>query len=435
MCRYQGKYAPDDEPFDEKDLVATSPTTAQNFRDARDKWLKPHWDKLRGIFTDEAARVARQLGYCDPDGKGSINDLVRERMLVGDGKVTREYGAAYRPLTDEERATDPKYGKMSHVVDKRTGKILPVGEMGGSANLYKDGAGRIVLGFKNVRISVRDNVHSNSAVILDVAADSNKNEAELAVSMISDAARRLPGILGVVYDTALQGTHINTLARQGLVTVAPITAKENSGKGRNSSKRVEKTGPLAPQDHRLVDGSICTHQFTHNGGQVCEQKTNAAGAKTSHSLGDPHLELRPDKTAVRLYAAFTVTCDRHTALTGQTYQFQVRWNIAAKPDPGHHGTPVNIAENVRAIPPRGPKYKACYGWRETIENENHQSDLHKYQSRGRAKTARNMLINEIGFAMVVNGVALKQAQARRATTGQAQHMSGTAAPPGLPAAA
>jgi hypothetical protein len=45
------------------------------------------------------------------------------------------------------------------------------------------------------------------------------------------------------------------------------------------------------------------------------------------------------------------------------------------------------------------------------------------------------LINEIGFAMVVNGVALKQAQARRATTGQAEHMSGTAAPPGLPAAA
>ena len=90
------------------------------------------------------------------------------------------------------------------------------------------------------------------------------------------------------------------------------------------------------------------------------------------------------------------------------YNFSLRWNIAAPDQPG--SKTLNVAENVRAVPPGGPGYQRCYGWRQTIENDNNQSDLRKFQARGRAKAAENALINEIGLAMVVNGVALQQAE-------------------------
>jgi hypothetical protein len=36
-----------------------------------------------------------------------------------------------------------------------------------------------------------------------------------------------------------------------------------------------------------------------------------------------------------------------------------------------------VAENIRALPPGGPKYTAAFGWRQSIENDNNQSDKRK----------------------------------------------------------
>lgn len=415
VCKYQRKYRPHDEPFDVRALRCGPKLTAQNFRDARKSWLAPHWDRLRDTYRPHAAAAARELGYCDPSGPGGINELRRERMLVGDGKVTSEPGSIYRPLTAAEIASDQKYGEMSHVRDKRTGKIIPVAQMTGSAWIYKDGAGRVTIGYKTARVSVRDNVHSNSTIILDVAADDDRDEAKLALKMLIDAKAALPGTLGVVYDAALRGTHLATLARHGLVTVAPIAAKENPGRGRNSSKRVEKQGNAGAYSHDLDNGTQCVHELAYRGGQVCEVTVDAAGRKLLHPLGDPHLELRSGKQIQRLYVRYDLTCHRHEATENKLYAFSIRWNLSGTTT--EHGTKdkFNVAENIRALPPAGPKYTAAFGWRQTIENDNNQSDRRKVLGRGRSHGARHNLINEIGFAMVITGIAVQQARARRAT--------------------
>ena len=44
--------------------------------------------ELQEAFEVNAAEVAQELGYCDPNARGSINDMTRERVAATDGKVT-----------------------------------------------------------------------------------------------------------------------------------------------------------------------------------------------------------------------------------------------------------------------------------------------------------------------------------------------------------
>jgi hypothetical protein len=281
--------------------------------------------------------------------------------------------------------------------------------MAGSASIYKDGAGRVTIGHKVVRIAVRDNVHSNSSIILDVASGSERDEAKLAVGMLLGLKAELPGALGVVYDTALRGTHIRSLATGGLITVCPVTAKQNQGRGSHSAKRVEKQGPAGNRAHALPDGTVCVHEFLHRGGQILENNLDSAGQVQLVNLGDPTIEIRRGKKHHRVYARYDITCRRHQTADNAVYTFQGRWNITEE----HADTKAfNVAENVRVVPPRGETYLRTYGWRQTIENENNQSDRRKFLGRGRSMDPLNHLINEIGISMVTTGIAVQQARQR-----------------------
>jgi hypothetical protein len=65
-----------------------------------------------------------------------------------------------------------------------------------------------------------------------------------------------------------------------------------------------------------------------------------------------------------------------------------------------------------------------YGYRQTVENENNQSDERKYQRRGRSHDSFDNLLNELGVAMIVTGVAVQ----RYANGWQ---LAGASAPQGL----
>lgn len=73
------------------------------------------------------------------------------------------------------------------------------------------------------------------------------------------------------------------------------------------------------------------------------------------------------------------------------------------------------------MPPRGDTYQRVYGWRQTIENENNQSDRRKLLGCGRSMDPLVHLINEIGISMVTTGIAVQQARRRAddAAAGQA----------------
>ena len=128
--------------------MATKPLTAQNFFDARRQWLAPHMGELEALFELDVA-VANEMKYADPDGEGSINNLVRERVGTGDGKVVAEVRSRYRLLSDDKVAAHNK-GKQgrqritpdSHVIDRQTGEMIPVREMIGRTSTTPGTASR-----------------------------------------------------------------------------------------------------------------------------------------------------------------------------------------------------------------------------------------------------------------------------------------------------
>jgi hypothetical protein len=123
----------------------------------------------------------------------------------------------------------------------------------------------------------------------------------------------------------------------------------------------------------------------------------------------PTIEIRRGKQHDRVYARYDITCRRHQATDHAVYTFQARWNITEQRT---DTKALNVAENVRVVPPRGETYQRVYGWRQTIENENNQSDRRKFLGRGRSMDPLNHLINEIGNSMVTTGIAVQQARQR-----------------------
>lgn len=263
----------------------------------------------------------------------------------------------------------------------------------------------------------------SSSIVLDVASDKDRDEAKLAVGMLLGLKAELPGALGVVYDTALRGTHIRGLANGDLITVCPVAAKQNEGRGSHSTKRVEKQGPAGNRAHALPDGTVCVHEFLHRGGQILESNVDSAGQPQLVNLGDPAVEIRRGKKHHRVYARYDITCRRHQATDHAVYMFQARWNIS---EDRTDTKAFNVAENVRVVPPRGETYQLVYGWRQKTRTTNPTAA--SSSAAAGSMDPLNHLINEIGISMVTTGIAVQQARQRADDNASGQ------APPRLAAA-
>jgi hypothetical protein len=221
--------------------------------------------------------------------------------------------------------------------------------------------------------------------------------------MAIDIKKRLPGLLALTYDTALRGTHIRELARSGrLVTVAPIAAKSVSDTG----KRTEKRGPLGAIQHTRPDGLRCIHTFEHVGGRLHEQRVDGRGAKSSVPCTDPVVRFRDNKATHRMYLEWEIKCVAGLAPGSRPVTVKGSWTVT-----DDHPS-LNVAENLRALPPGSPRYDEAHGWRQTIENDNHQSDARKVQGRGRSRRPDWNHLNELGWALMQNGIALQKHRAR-----------------------
>ncbi len=206
----------------------------------------------------------------------------------------------------------------------------------------------------------------------------------------------------------MRGAHIAALARAGLVTIAPVAAAENPTGKRNSNSRKEKRGKAGSVVHNRLDGVECRHELWYDGGQLCELRIDAVGKKTLASLGDARILDRPNKTNHRMYHEWDIYCAAGLPTGSPPAKVAVaRWAIT------ENDSRFNVAENLRAYAPGGPGYGQYYGWRQTIENNNHQSDARKVQRRGRSSTPEWNHINEIGWSIMINGVALQRARAKR----------------------
>lgn len=410
-AHYQRIHCPTERPFDLDALVNKAPLTAQNFFDARSSWLADCLDGLEEIFESSAALIAREVGYGDSDGEGSINNLVRENTVEVDGKVVTEVGSHYTVLDkltiralNEGKPKGERVSSYTHVVDKHTGEVIPATDMVGEER-YVTGGG-LKIGHKYIAASVRDD-QPNSTVVLSLRKQVTTSEAQELTDAVLSAKQKLPGLHGMTGDTAFHGEHLRQLMRSGMVPVVPIAARSHDIEGH----RIEKEGLYTVLDHDHPGGYKCVHEIHYYVGGLCEWRPDDRGELRMVDFGDPRALPRHDKKAVRMYAEFTITCREGLAPDEPAFEVQrLLANLTQQPSRAKGA--LNVAENIRLVPPGGDTSKRVYGWRGNAENGNRQRDHRKHLGRARSRGAARQHQNEIGAAIMGNGVALLRARDR-----------------------
>ena len=67
---------------------------------------------------------------------------------------------------------------------------------------------------------------------------------------------------------------------------------------------------------------------------------------------------------------------------------------------------LNRSENVRQIAPSDPDFKRIYRRRNDIESINRALDDSMWLGRAHSKGAKRQLVNLLGYALMVNGLAI-----------------------------
>ncbi len=265
--------------------------------------------------------------------------------------------------------------------------------------LYNTGDG-LKIGYKYIGLSIRDD-HPNSSLVLRLRRQKTTQEAQAFTDAALDVKAKLPGLLAVVADTALRGEHHRQLLRHGIVGISPVAA----GSVAEDDTRTEKTGLLEARYHDHPHGYRCEHRIYYRGGQVGEYDLDDSGTTSFVAFADPKTELRTDKSHARMYAVYPLTCRDGVVDNDSTIVYgTLRLNLTQEAPRGKGG--VNFAENVRLVAPGGERYRRTYGWREDSENNNRQLDNVKWGSRARSWGAERQHWNEIGAAIVQDGIAL-----------------------------
>jgi hypothetical protein len=214
----------------------------------------------------------------------------------------------------------------------------------------------------------------------------------------------------VIYDTALRGVHHQTLLRDlGLIPVNRVTAAKADVKHarRNDGRRVEKSTRLEAKTIVLSDGSSRNVDLYARGG--------AAGIGELTDRGDVHYT---ELTRVRTH--------RNVDKSGK-YRWYNDYRLPHHLGGGTitlrlHGTPddaarkLNRTENLRVIPASDPDFARLYPRRNDAESINRNLDDTLWLRRAHSVGHERQLLNLLGYALMVNGIALHRHRRRHPTT-------------------
>lgn len=329
----------------------------------------------------------------DPDGLGSWTHPDLSRMLHADGKV----------ITPLFRA---KPGDTK--LDKTTGEIRPA-QFETDAALHFQGDGETAWGTKFVIVAARNHdVHGR--IILDVAwVPKHGEEAKTAMECFTRLAPLVSGAQGVIYDTALRGVHHQTLLRDlGLLPVNRVTAAKAdvNQPRRKDGRREEKSSRVETKTITLPNGAARDVELYARGGAVGIGQLTEAGDLNFEALTRVRTHRNQDKSGkYRWYNDYRLP--HHLGAGVVTVRL--------------HGTPddaarkLNRTENVRPIPPTDPDFARLYPRRNDAESINRNLDdtlwLRRAHSVGHARQHLNLL----GYALMVNGLALHRHRRRHPT--------------------
>jgi Uri superfamily endonuclease len=383
-------------PTDPSQWLPARPMRRHHYLYARGRYLTDPtvFAALETLHREIASDQARELGLLDPDGPGSWTHPDLSRMLHADDKVIT-------PLFKAKPGD-------THL-DKKTGELRPA-QFEPDAALHFQGDGETAWGTKFVIVAARnDDVHGR--IILDVAwVPKHGGEAKTAMECFTRLAPLVPGAQGVIYDTALRGVHHQTLLRDlGLLPVNRVAAAKADTKQprRKDGRREEKSTRVETKIISLGDGSTRTVELYARGGAI--------------GIGD--LTERGD---LRYTELRRVRTHRNRDKSGK-YRWYNDYRLPENLGAGIvtvrlHGTPedtarkLNRTENVRPIAATDPDFAELYPRRNDAESINRNLDDTLWLRRAHSIGHDRQLLNLLGYALMVNGLALHRYRRRHPTT-------------------
>ncbi len=360
-------------------LLPEQPMRRHHYRYFRDRYLTATDAQLAEIadaFTTHAARLAVQIGLCDPNGDGSFTHPSADRVVAGDGKV----------LTPRYKTSPHQRGTL----DKTTGEVR-MKRADPDAGLHVVGGGDQAFGTKYVLISTRGDAR-NQRMILCVEYSPTKargGEAAIALKALDRVLPLLPGAQAVVYDGALRGTHLHhLLTHHGVITIARIH-KAKGGKKRDTylgRTPVHGNPTLSEVDIHLRNGAPHLRQIAVD------------GTPTLHPLTRSRILRRHDSDGWRLYGEYALPDD----LGGGTVRLRLDRTTA------DITAGFNREEHLRPIPPGDPDHDRLYGRRNDTESGNRLLDDSMLRERAHTVGHRRQLLNLTTWAALRNATAAHQ---------------------------
>jgi hypothetical protein len=328
--------------------------------------LAPFEGMISDKFTLLAIEQAQRQG-CLNEGPETMNKPDRSNVLVADGTVPKTR------ITETTRKRLIEKGVQLPEVDvHREG-----GEEGGVR----------VLGFKELLIAVRPDDFPNTRIILSRTHVPKEKgyggEAGIAVRELEKLRKITKGFLGLRYDGAMTGMHLDAMLKIGVSAMAPVP-KDNI-------------------QRRLYDiDCTCGNQHTLHteGGEFVELDVLDTGKTYSVPCKrvDQYSRKNADGTH-RWYAKLLLMCGEHRTERLDT--------TAADKKLGF-----NRAHHIRLHPPESQYYKDTYGYRADIESVNNNLDSTLYRHRMITDTKERQALVILGFAMMRNAMSAEVYAAR-----------------------
>jgi hypothetical protein len=380
-------------PTDPAQWLPERPIRRHHYTYGRNRYLTEPaiLDQLAALHRHIATEQARELGLLDPDGPGSWTHPDLSRMLHADGKVIT-------PLF--------KAKPGDTIVDRTTGEIRPA-RYEPDATLHFQGDGETAWGTKFVLVAAR-NTDVHGRIILDIAwVPNHGGEAKTAIECFTRLAPLAPGAQGVIYDTALRGVHHQTLLRDlGLLPVNRVTAAKAGAQQprREDGRREEKNTRIETKTVTLPDGTTRTIELYARGGAV--------GIGELTERGDLHYT---ELDRVRTHR----TCDKSGKYRWYNdYQLPHHYGngiitVRLHNTPQDTARKLNRPENVRPIAATDPDFARLYPRRNDAESINRNLDDTLWLRRAHSLGHHRQTLNLLGYALMVNGLALHRHRRRR----------------------
>ncbi len=258
------------------------------------------------------------------------------------------------------------------------------------ADLHMEGTGEMAFGVKFLMTAVRTTTIHGRIILNTQHVAEKGGEARVALQSFHEIAPHSPGIQGVVYDTALRGVHHNEIMQElGWLSINRVQGAEVVTRNDKPVKRVEKTVHIEDKtvNGRVVrlfarSGAVCLAKFTETGDQ---ELIELRRVRTTRRNGKRGMHRWYNEYA--LPGGGTVTVRINTTEDDTTRK-------------------LNRAENVRQIPPTDPDFKRIYRRRADAESINRNLEDTLFLNRAHSRSAKRQLVNLIGYAIVVNALAV-----------------------------